>query len=187
MTPPASTAFAWINQGDATVTDITGACVLYGPANASINHRILKKAVPARPYTITACWRISGKLWNNYCVAGLCWRQSSDGKLITARLGGSGTTTIDVGKNSGPTNDITRYVGPSTWLSGYLMWMRIHEDADGGTPQRIVSISNDGINWSVYHTVSRTDYLTADEVGFFVLPYGSAAETYMALMHWAQS
>jgi hypothetical protein len=66
-------------------------------------------------------------------------------------------------------------------VSPLVLWLRI---ADNGT-NRICSFSMDGENFIDFHSIGRTDFLTADEVGFFIDPYDGAAT--MTLLSWAQA
>lgn len=59
-------------------------------------------------------------------------------------------------------------------------------ERDDGT-NRICSLSNNGRNWWVFHSVGRTDFLTADHVGFYVSDNGSSRATGLTLLSWRQS
>jgi hypothetical protein len=58
--------------------------------------------------------------------------------------------------------------------------------ADNST-NRICSYSVDGQNWFVFHTVGRTDFLTADEVGFYIDVENATFGTGITLIHWAEA
>lgn len=182
VTIPVSGDFAWINQGSATVTSTAGNVVLYAPAGASNSCRIRKKTAPATPYVIEAGFEVfygSG----NFAEAGLCFRQSSDGKL-------SNFYTIQPGQ----TMSVSKWTDPTTFSAGYtpslapagaigqVIWMRIADDG----ANRICSFAPDGLNWVTVHSVARTDFLTADEVGFYANMSNSVA-VFMNLFHWKQS
>ena len=71
-------------------------------------------------------------------------------------------------------------------LRNPMTWLRIADDGSN----RICSWSADGFTWQVLHTIGRTDFLTANEVGFFVDAWNVASPTYdvaMHLIHWSQS
>lgn len=189
LTEPVSGDFAWINQGSATISTTNGGVYLEGPAEASAyNWRIRKKAAPATPYTITAAFLINADWFRNgagslNAFGALCFRQSSDGKLATLELFlNSLGNTLRVTKYTNATTLSATYLSLTTTQSyGPLIWFRI---ADNGT-NRICSTSGDGQNWIEQHSVGRTDFLTADEVGFAVTGYTNKVG--MTLLHWKQA
>jgi hypothetical protein len=63
------------------------------------------------------------------------------------------------------------------------MFFRIADDG----ANRISSISTDGINFRVIHTVARTDFLTADQVGFFVNCQETTWDAGMTLLSWKEA
>lgn len=189
FTKPVDGDFAWINQGSATVSTTNGGITLNSPSNGSAhNLRIRKKAAPSTPYTITAAflcsWNTTGSALFHY--SGLCFRQSSDGKVhslnfhaVTGTAGAWYNQSNKWASSSSFSASYVDRVGPL--IPGGVIWMRI---ADNGT-NRICSVSANGQNWITVDTIGRTDFLTADEVGFFVNPYNT--ETNLHLLHWAQA
>lgn len=193
-TAPVDGDFAWINQGGAAISVADDDSIaLYGPTpGASYSLRIRKKAAPATPYTITAAflgvWNFS--VTGNLSQFGLIWRQASDGKCITHApmlqsntSGGSPLSYWAVQKWTNPTTFSAAYSGERSNFPPVspVLWLRI---TDNGT-NRICSFSADGINFIASHTVGRTDFLTADEVGFFVNAY--SADVTATLLHWRQT
>lgn len=179
LTAPVDGDFAWINQGSATVSAAKGAIYLSTPADAGAtnNLRIRKKAAPATPYTITAA--ILPMMQDvDFHSAGLCFRQSSDGKLAVIALD---KTAIGINKYTDHATFSANYVNVTITHRG-LTFFRI---ADNGT-NRICSISNDGVNFFQAHSVSRTDFLTADEVGFFIQSGNTTWGLGMTLLSWKQ-
>lgn len=187
ITKPIDGDFAWINQSSATIATTRGGLVLSAPSNGGgFAASIRKKTAPATPYTITACLQASF-VTNNNGQCGLCFRQSSDGKLVTfcpvwvgASIGGF---YIRVAKYTNATTYSTDYIlhGGTGLLAMDRFYLRI---ADNGT-NRICSLSQDGENFVEIHSVSRTDYLTADEVGFFVDPISVAVS--MTITSWREA
>lgn len=188
---PVSGDYAWINQGgaavDATYGGISLACASNGGAH---NLRIRKKAAPSAPYTITAAFVLQQNyLETGIAYAGLCWRQSSDGKLITAHF-----LMENVASPSTPSAafSVYKWTDPSTFSASYgtlnispnqraVVWLRLQDD----NTNRKVLISLDGQNWFSQHSVGRTDFMTADEVGFFVNPYSIGC--HLHLLSWKQA
>lgn len=185
MTPPVSGNFTWVNQGSASVTTTNGGVVLYAPATSGNNYRIRKKAAPTPPYTITAAF-LATAMQVNYTSMGLLFRQSSNGKMhswnyFTQSGDASGFVSYKM------VNETTASGGYDTLYPAMrnlpVVWLRI---ADNNT-NRICSWSGDGVTWFDLHVVSRTDFLTADEVGFYVDSCNATFPAYMTLLSWVES
>ncbi len=186
FTAPVDGDFAWINQGSATVTvNGNGGIRLRAPANATTSMRVRKKAAPSTPYTITACFLIDLPHFA-FLKAGLCFRQSSDGKLLTMCVLRSNvitdskfesedmtSATVSSAANANITN--AAGVGP--------FWLQI---TDNGT-NRILAYSVDGYNFETLLTEGRTTFLTADEVGFFANSISASSYAACTLLSWAQT
>jgi len=157
--------FAWINQETATATDTAGGIVMTPPVGTGSSINLLKRTAPSTPYTITMAG-ILNAVGANSLRMGLCFRQSSDGKLAYHAIGYGGSNwKIEGFKFTNPTTySGATYYSYEFMPMGGLIWLRI---ADNGT-NRITSISSDGQNWTDIHSVGRTDYLTADEIGIAV-------------------
>lgn len=186
FTTPVDGDFAWINQGSATVTvNGNGGIRLRAPANATTSMRVRKKAAPSTPYTITACFLIDLPHFA-FLKAGLCFRQSSDGKLLTMCVLRSNvitdskfesedmtSATVSSAANANITN--AAGVGP--------FWLQI---TDNGT-NRILAYSIDGYNFETLLTEGRTTFLTADEVGFFSNSISASSYAACTLLSWAET
>lgn len=164
-TPPVVADWTWVNQGGASATDTSGAILLSAPTGVGDNFRILKKSAPSTPYVITLLLLMKIEIINSI-FTGFVWRQSSDGKLVVFGLYNS----------AGFGFHVTKWTDASTYSADYarttpihgiqrtLLWLRCEDNATN----RICSYSLDGQNFTAYHTVGRTDFLTADEVGFAI-------------------
>lgn len=177
LTAPPTTGWTWINQeAPTTITAAKDALLLQSTAsgNASVEAvNAYVRALPAAPYTITFAIDIPYILSVNYGFVGVCWRQSADGKLIKVRFGFNSFFSSTLLYRS-----ITKYTNPTTGAAHYS------EEANvGGVPRfirlrddgtnRIVEFSNNGQVWQQYHSVLRTDFLTADQVGIAINRMGS--------------
>jgi hypothetical protein len=169
--------FAWINQGAAT-TDITKGGIWMDCPAATTNMRILKKAAPATPYTITAAFLV--QFLTSTPVVGLCFRQTSDGRLVSAAVEGS--ASYGIRKYTSPTANPTTYKA-DTHKSEAVIWIQISDDG----VDRITKYSTDGQHFVQAHTVGRTDHLTADEVGFFGNSNNTTAPMGFLLLSWVES
>lgn len=176
FTEPVSGDFAWVNQGTSSVATTNGGIFFRAPAAAGTNIRVRKKAAPSTPYVITAAFHQVGP----QSAAGLCFRQSSDGKLVVFFV--NNDITLYAQKYTSATVFSANYLAAAKHLPGAVIWLRI---ADNGT-NRICSVSASGQNWVDVHSVGRTDFLTADECGF-ILSTGSTYEGGMALLSWKET
>lgn len=182
FTPPVDADFAWINQGSASVVATANTIRLNSPSgDTSFNYRIRKKAAPSAPYTITAAflWQIKNN--NTNAVCGICFRQSSDGKVI-----GGGPFQIDnngrrivVFKMNSPTSFNATYINDTQSEGCGIQWLQMSDD----NTNRIWRWSNNGLDWIQLASESRTTFMTADEVGFFT----NHDSTGMTLLSWEQT
>jgi len=171
--------FAWLNQETATAVEANGSICIIAPANDGGDLRILKKSAPATPYVVTALlWPL---LMNtNYGSVGLCFIQSSDSKVQILSTSEAGNIQVSKYSNTSTFSASYGAYTPNILSNSRGLWFRI---ADDGT-NRICSISADGINFTQLHTVSRTDYLTADEIGFFAESANTTYQAINVLLSW---
>jgi hypothetical protein len=186
MTPPPDVSmWAWVSQEDAAAVSQGGVLTLHGPGggSGSNNFRILKRAAPATPYVITA-WLIPNMFPSNYASAGLCFRRSSDGKLVTFGLTYSNLWLISSYSWNSPTSYSSTYSAVPNVGELKLIGLRI---ADNGI-NRVLSYMIPGLPWVEYHSHSRTDFMTADEVGVQIDVTGAAARrSFCSFISWEQS
>lgn len=194
LVQPSLTGFAWINQGSATVAATKGGIYLYSPGSGSgLNIRAQVKTAPATPYVVTAHVRplLMGK---SFHTAGICFRESSTGRIHALDLFnqqaayGSGSNApeafIRSTKFSSPTSFSASYQATSTNM--FPEWLRIADDGSN----RVCFISRDGQNWLIFHTIGRTDFLTANQIGFYVNSENSAVpnlDVALGLLSWQES
>lgn len=165
--PPEVSNWTWINQGSAAAVDSKGGIFLSlsgGAASANDIH-ILKKAAPSPPYTLTAVLLPHIYFEGDAAWVGVCWRESSSGKLVYVGYGG--VSGVDTGLYS-----IVKFTNPTSFSANYKQGRMVATGPiliqliDNNT-NRIVKASSDGQNWTTMHSVSRTDFMTADEIGIF--------------------
>lgn len=191
LTAPVLGDFTAVNQGSATATTQNSAVLLKAPRTASANVHLWKKAAPATPYTITVKLRPMITA-SEFAACGVAFRNAAGGTLaafmyIADTLSSSGYR-IQNSKFNSPTSFNASYDlgGGATnfnWQPTDSLWMKLEDD---GT-NRKVHISANGSTWTQIHSVGRTDFLTADEVGVFV--YSSYGANYPDMqanwLHWA--
>lgn len=184
LTAPVSPDFSWINQGPASIDTTNGGIYLLAPAGAGDNMRIRKKTAPSTPYTITAAFLHMVTAIDAPNI-GMVFRQSSDGKLATCGFGGNATdvkTSLGALKFTNPTAFSASYASVAFYPSNVL-WLRIADDG----ANRICSWSADGQHWFVLHTIGRTDFLTADEVGFYANSNNATWPVALTLLSWKET
>lgn len=179
FTEPIAAEFAWVNQGTASIDTTYGGLYFKGPAGTGVQNLIvLKKAVTA-PYTVVAAFLPI--VFNVTAMGvGLVFRQSSDGKLVEFRCAGDHNWGLNKWTNA--TNYSASYISVQGSAIGRApcVWMRIQDDG----ANRICSLSVDGVHWYTYHTVSNTDFLTADEVGMSLYNYNATWGPEALFLHW---
>ena len=159
---PLLTDYAWVNQGAATAGSLGGGIFLYGPEGSSVNYRVLVKSLPSTPWSVEI--GMESYLYNvNYARAGICLRQSSNGRLVGWGL-----------QNENNQLGIWQLISATQWQGGVAqdsffpagrrIWLKFY---DNGTT-RYYYWSLDGYNWIQYYSEGNTEWVTADQFGFIV-------------------
>ena len=189
LTPPVDGDFSWVNQGSATKTTGNGYVAIADTDAGGDQLRMRVKSAPSTPYTITLGFlpTFAGGGSFGYS-AGMCVRQSSDGKVIVCGSAYLQTTTPNgdyfvnqdfTAHNNFSANNQLIPGACAMWRG--ICWVRY---IDNGT-NRIWQVSADGLTWVDSFTEGRTTFLTADQVGFFVDPVDSNAA--ITVVHWSES
>lgn len=175
--PPLVSTLSWGLQGTATAVDDDDSFLLSVVNGGTEIARTLHKTVPATPWALTVRFApILHPVATGYC--GLAFRQSSNGITHLFRYEQNGALAST--KHDAAGAGSAHYVTPVGWLvDGHRPWFRIE---DNGT-NRICSVSYDGEEFITFHTVTRTDYLTADQAGVFVGGNNSVRAA-MRVLHW---
>ena len=184
--------FSWVNQGGATVTTSQGGVFLLAPASNTHNMRLRVQSAPSTPYTITAAVR---GIWDAFTISGLTthsglvWRDSASGKMETFGFlsdfstYGQFFTLIGAAKWDNPTSLNSYYRSVFTaLLPSPTEFLRITDD---GTT-RTCYVSTDGVNFQQVHTVSRTDFLTPNQIGYFA-DSNNGSSVGLNILSWKQS
>jgi hypothetical protein len=169
-TPLKVADFSWVNQSTTTATDNLGGIDLYSPATSSVhNLHCLVKSTPSTPYrVITNIKLIPHPAYTAYTAAGMCWRESSSGKIVTLLHFTLGTGRQAMVIYPIRMTNATTYSGEDATTPGWSQDWMMMEDT-GST--RNVYISNDGFNWTNIYSKSRTDFCTPDQIGICTDPY----------------
>lgn len=179
LTVPPSAGWSWDNQGSSTIDSSLGGLYLCVPAGtSSLTLRCRYRAAPTAPYTITALIEPNMLgITNSYVSIG--FRENSSGKLH-ALLAGLNAVNLQVysAKYTSAAAYSANYTSTQQWK--WPTWLRIKDD----NTNRICQLSRDGKTWLTLHSVSRTDFLTADQVYFGVAPASATFDSAMTILSW---
>lgn len=159
--PPALAGFTVVNsasavQGVNNFISITQAAV---GSNTVVG---LVKTLPATPYTKTIA--LTYTYMTNFNLNGFLLRESGSGKLITFGPLSNNGFVIEALQWSSPTSPgSTYFTGPATYNGPTVIWLQVSDD---GTTCSF-NMSVDGWNYITMGTRSHTDFITADQYGFF--------------------
>ncbi len=181
---PTVPAFAWQNQGAATVVDGSRLSYLSMPSTA-INVRSRLLSAPATPYTITALLHSEFSVATTQQFAGLVFRESSTGKLWTAGFYGNGLVQA------------TRYTNDTTFsatvagfftalnMAGHWNWLRITDDG----VNLIFAMSQNGVNYKQVSSEGRTVFMAGgpNQVGLCANVDAAAGAFQTSFVSWIQS
>ena len=183
FTEPPSAGWSWVNQGSATIDATKGGIYLEDATGVATEIRGRFRSISA-PYVVTAAFLRRAHYNANEEAAGICFRQSSDGKLITFQV--RQDYVIQVTKFSSPGTGVANYIStswPTVLMPAPVFVLRIEDD----NTNRKCYWSGDGQHFTLIHTVGRTDYLTADEVGFNLYTHNAGVTHGEWLLSWAEA
>lgn len=185
----------WVNQGStAAFANNANGLALFDQTNAGgEDWRMLVKAAPATPYTLTTLMMMA-PLGADFTAGGLLFRDSATGKFQVVCLSYRTGWFLSLVNY---TNEITfsafvtttlypNPTGPGGVLVGGMMaWLRI---ADDGTNVSF-SVSGDGVVFQVWYTVAKTSGFLGssgyNQIGIGVDPNGAGAA--MTMLSYLQS
>jgi len=185
FTDPIDGDYTWVNQSTASVDTTQGGIYLSHPG--SIDELSLRvKNAPTPPYKIEGAF-IPLVRPLNFPSVGLAWYDGT--KAITMGFAQNNGTYI--AQWTSKWNTVTSFNATyamtfenlNSFLAGPIVWFRIVDD----NTNRKTQISNDGVHWITSHSVSRTDFLTATKVGFYVYSHNQATEVGIWLLHWKET
>lgn len=179
--PPAASNWTWVNQGPATVADVTGGLRLYTPTSTSSDWRILTKSSPSAPFTFTVGMLASFFLEANV-GAGIALRNSSNGKLVMLTYSHNTGTGF-------PLAYAARWDSASSFASNigfyrFLASGQVYLQIEQTTSNRHYRVSLDGTNFILIASTSNTDHMTTDQV-CLLLGRSSTAESYVTYIHYS--
>jgi len=195
MTPPVAATFGtWVNQSGATIVDNKGAVFLdSGTSTSSESLRCCVKAYPGAAFTVEMAFMYNTWAYSSAVACGLCIRESAGGKLVCFGVGGSSTSLEMKGYNyNSPTSTSGTITGWPSNMHCYDSPLIFVKYTDDLTANRTVSFSHDGYNWTQMVSRPRTDFLTPNQIGFFVngvagyTSSGTNADSGMTVLSWKE-
>lgn len=182
--PPVDSAFSWVNQGGAYTSAVNNGVYFFGPASSgATNTRVRVQTAPNTPYIVTACYA-GMSIPQGTQNTGICFRESSSGKMhvfgVFSNLTGYGIQSTKLTTATSFSADyLTKVFAPAN----PTIYLRI---SDNGL-NRVCSWSFDGQQFLVFHTIGRTDFLTADQIGFYVGEQSNLFDVSLFLFSWKVS
>jgi hypothetical protein len=184
FTAPPTTGWSWDNQDSSTVDEQATYIRLY---NAGTGHDQLsvryRSAPGSTPWTITAFLLNAGFPYSSAVglpACGICFRQSSDGKIVELNVGqyNANAPYTRTNKHTNATSSGSTVAdNQGTIVSGPYFWMRLTND---GTNLK-TWISLDGLTWWQSWSEAVGTYITPDQVGLVLNNY---AKSGLTLLHW---
>lgn len=191
-TPPAASTWSLINAVLNTSFSDSAGGLLFSGSVAAGSALVAKNTAPATPYSITAHiipnWGAGNNAASfNFCYGGICWRETSTGNLhvfaptYATTVSGIYINTFRFLIASGTGSSGITYTNSTDFsftpltsnLQSTGIWVK---GTDDGT-NRIVSYSSDGINFTQFHSITRTTSITPNEVGIVVGNYATAGQS----------
>ena len=176
FTTPSDSGYSWVNQGTDTLTVGKDSLQLVGGAQGNVQAIVGRvKTAPATPYTLTMYARaILPSV--NYMGYGLWFRDSGTTNFHACGFffdNGLWTPGWSWNSSKGTGVGFTAHYQRVEALQ-QPMFMRIGDDG----VNRKFSVSDDGQNWITVHTVARTDFLTANQIGYWVSDQNAATPNF---------
>ena len=179
--PPAA-GWSWVNQGTATLISANYGYTLSIPTGAASGVAARIRAEPTPPYVITA-WILPLLPGINNAQCGIGWYQAGTTEMVIFSITYADRWEFSIYKNTNPTTFSANYVKIAVHDLVSPVCMRIEDDGS----DRICSWSQDGLNFIELHSVGNTDFLTADNVFFYINNGGGTGYTHMnTLLSWRE-
>ena len=163
ITTPVLADFTAINQGTASATTTNDTILLTDSTGAVESLHAWVRNAPATPYSRTMLIEITSAR-DSYQLGGFVFRDSGTGKLISFAFYEDDTTSyMTYWTWDSPTVYVAEVDYNYFQGNNRLIWFRA---TDNGT-NIILSVANDGVNFTQLFSVSRTNFLAnPNQIGF---------------------
>lgn len=201
FTRPRDPLFSWVNQGGASIDISRGGIHLIAPTNngQSLRMRVMSLVETDGGFDLTiAMLPLLFSIASQSC--GIVIRESGSGKLITLQLrsqgpgpldGGSAAETetsglsdlfLEVWKHDAPDSPNAAYFSQS--IPTRYMFLRVVQTCQADSDRLFFMVSANGQHWETVFSAPRSEFLTADQVGFFANDESSFYKMQVSLLHW---
>lgn len=183
LTPPPTAGWTQVNFGTSSQTNAFGGISIVPQAEAG-KVRILARALPGTPYTLTARFSCLWEAGTTGTVAGIGWRESGTDKAEVSWAITWASSTLDA-QLLGELRAL-RFTGFTTLTGPTIGWQQ--NSPSGFAPEQAMRISDDGTNlrhwfsadgsnWlNVYSTTRAVAFTTApDQVIFYMAQLDTGA------------
>lgn len=167
--PPATTGWSWVNQGSAIITATAASWKLSNVSSTGM--ALFVKTAPATPWTMEVLLLPTFTGPNaGFMSYAICFYDSVSGKLHIYEFLSDGTSNS---ANWMGMLGAYKYTSVTVFSATYFDRLGINPGwghrfvrvGDDGT-NRHISFSADGVTYMKAHTIGRTDFVTADKIGF---------------------
>jgi hypothetical protein len=184
-TVPILANFTSVNPGSSTATQTDYGISLYDLNTGTMGLRMWEITAPSTPYTITGLFQDSCMLYNSTFLFGLHWRASASSTPVTLILSSSIGQEVPIAcqKWSSYTAQSSQYAGSGFNLPCGDWWLRISDDGTNRTSY----FSRDGLNFVQTSSVTHTDFITPNRVGFCFAATNATYPLKSNLISWKQT
>lgn len=158
-----ATAWAWRNQGGATANLVAGSLILFAPASAGTNHRIVEQVAPSGAWKYRAKVRINAADVN-FAASGLVLLNSSNGRLVVWGVNRNGGTLLYALRYTDPTTFSAAIATPISYTAESLIRASptLYLEVESSGTVLTFRYSYDGITFNAYSgTETISAFLTA--------------------------
>lgn len=189
MAPMVLGNFSWVNQHQATAVQQGGSVYFSSPGTPDNGLELFVKNIPIAPYRVTFGFIPILSLGTATCAPGICFYNSSNGKILSFALRQDSFNTVPV-----PTHAVdewtntTTYAGVSPYFSqtaalyyGTVIYWQLQDD----TTNWKFNVSNDGVNYITLFSTAHNTFLTPDKIGFCYRNMGNPSG--MNVLHYKET
>jgi hypothetical protein len=181
-----TTDFTEVNFTDNAVASSTDlSLVITKDDHVGASASALVIAAPSTPYTLDAAIQaqLLSDLSSTGPKAGLCFRESATGKIITSHFRPSNTAGVQIQYYTSPTVTSSTLAEAEPVINPITpVWLRLQDD---GTDLDFW-LSVNGSNWQLQHNELRGANFTTgpDQIGFFIDNIGGVDGNWVSLVSW---
>lgn len=171
FTAAPTSAWASVNVSDQTLgADLDSLLVTAPPHASDTTHYWVRVLSPTSNYTAEFYLEVCGPP-DNYFGFGIILQNSTSGKFVWLDMGVNTTlqtnnafVRLSKWDSASVQNSTYRNQSLAFFLNGMPNWWRFRDD----NTSRYVEYSHNGVDWAIFHSVGRTDFITPDRIGVAV-------------------